>query len=164
MPKKIQKSKVKIQKKKHLTAHTLNKVTKLQSTKHNPKPQALSSKLSFTTLAILSAFGLFLLFLPMIISYAIPCFHAALGSSFTYAECNSLLALDRFMWFAIGGMSGVILMVFFTQKGKKNWLSQLLIFGAIASIAVIISYYIYIPQAAHAADLAPVRIDSIPKP
>ncbi len=58
-------------------------------------------------------FLVYLTILPTIIAILTPCMHGAIGTSFSYASCNTVLALDRFVMLVLVGAAFVLVIVFF---------------------------------------------------
>ena len=138
-----------------------NKKVKSPNRKQTTVNQKHSSPSLSPDILLLVAFGLFLLVLPTIMTYVVPCFRAIPGQSYAFAECNSVLALDRFVWFAIGGLSGLVTMLFASRKQHHRSVARVTTLSIICALGIIAAYYIYMPQAASAAELAPIRLDTL---
>lgn len=110
-----------------------------------------------------ASYAFFLLALPQILALAVPCLKHLPGSpSYTYQECNILLALDRFILVALIGASFILVSVFLIITPRR-----LLRLGATATllaIFIILSYYIYIPRVEAQIYQVPIIFDSITKP
>lgn len=145
-----------IRKKKH--TRSANRQTPIHHKTVNHRYQRASF---YPDVLLLVTFGLFLLVLPTIIAYIVPCFRPQPGQSFSYTECNSVLALDRFVWFAIGGLSGIVFMLYGSRKQHHRSVARITTLSIICALAIVAAYYLYIPQAASAAELAPIRLDSL---
>lgn len=113
-----------------------------------------SYKLPFITTAV---FIMYLLTLPHIVSLSVPCLRPIPGQSYEFNDCRVLYALDRYLFYALGGFSVMVLSLFFFSKNRR--IKPILGTAALLSILIIILFHVYIPQAEKQVRSAPVILD-----
>lgn len=98
----------------------------------------------FIILLMIFVYVLFLIFLPTLLSFWIPCLTGIENQSFAYDACTVELPLYYYTALSLAVM-GLLLIAFFFINRKRSLL-QVFIFGCVLSLMAIIGFYAYIPQ------------------
>jgi len=112
-------------------------------------------------LAAIALYGLYLAALPELNRYLIPCLVSFPGqlTSYVYEQCNTVLALDRFIALALVGLTiegGVLLIL----KKHRSLLPLVATTAVLAGLACV-AYYWYVPVAEAAVKRAPIILESL---
>ena len=106
---------------------------------------------------IIGIYCFYLITLPRIVSFLIPCLKKLPGQSFSYSQCHITLALDKFIYLALIGLG----LTLFAQYFKQRHIFQTLFLSILLSLCAIASYYIYIPRIEKQITSAPIILEPL---
>ena len=104
---------------------------------------------------LLSLFAFYLLLIPRIVTALTPCLDPLSIQSYDQEKCNGVLAMDRFVSLALGGLLVTLIVGYIAIKPTlKQFVSASLGLTAL----VILAYYIYLMPAQQSVDAAAIFI------
>ncbi len=110
---------------------------------------------------------LFLLVLPILVSYTTPCL-TGLSESYSDADCTVALVLDRYSIFVISGFTVCVLLTYYLFNSRQKQFSRtFLLTVLVASVLAgetIFAYYRFIPFAEKKVRAAPIILDTMTAP